>query len=504
MKDLVDHETWQLVQDRFSALIGLPVVTVDMRGQVVFKSGAFPFFCELVMKKGGQFCTLCRQDWADKAAGVYQDSCHAGLYAMSAPIIIDERKVGAIIVESVKADQRMQEAAVKASSLIGLGSDELVDEIPQIPQQGAAELATMRHLLELFAATLPRIASERLKDKRELQQLNVLFDFLNELSATFDVNKILNTTLNFSMKTFGLQDCSIRYGADETRFSYLENRNEACKALENALWAHISNSKTPLFLEDVRNDFLMGQLPGVSSVANSVFALPILWNGVAKGMLVLYGKLDEDLRQYEDVVRALTQRVEAALAAARKYKDAQETAITDKLTNLYNKHYFVETFKNEVARAAKFKRPTSLIIFDIDNFKSYNDTYGHPEGDKLLAQMGKVLREAAGTIDTCCRYGGEEFVVILPETKPEHALAVGEKIRAAVDGANFPNRKTTISVGSVTCMNSSASPDFMLKEADRALYKSKHLGKNRVTGFIIVDKNLGTIDASEASGQKIV
>lgn len=219
---------------------------------------------------------------------------------------------------------------------------------------------------------------------------------------------------------------------------------------------------------------------------------------------MLYGKVGEDLRMYEDVVRALTQRVETALAAARKYKDAQETAITDKLTNLYNKHYFIETFKNEVARAAKFKRPTSLIIFDIDNFKSYNDSYGHPEGDKLLAQMGKVLREAAGTIDTCCRYGGEEFVVILPETKPEHATAVAEKIRAAVDAANFPNRKTTISVGAVTCMNSSASPDFMLKEADRALYKSKHLGKNRVTGFIIVDKNLGTIDASEASGQKIV
>jgi diguanylate cyclase (GGDEF)-like protein len=435
---------------------------------------------------------------------VYQDSCHAGLYAISAPIIIEDRKVGALIVESIKADQRLQEAAAKAAVLVGLGQEELVDEVPNVPQQGAAQLQTIRQTVELFAATLPRIASEKMKDKRELQQLNLLFDFLNQLSVTFEMPKILNTTINFSMKTFGLQDASIRYGHEEFRFAYLENRNEACKPLEDALWAHVSNSKTPLFLEDVRSDFLMGQLPGVGAIANSVLVVPILWNGVAKGMLALYSKVGNELRQYEDVVLALTQRVEAALAAARKYKDAQETAVTDKLTGLYNKHYFNETFKNEVARAAKFKRPTSLLIFDVDHFKSYNDSYGHPEGDKLLAQLGSVLKETVGAIDTCCRYGGEEFVVVLPETKPEHALALAERIRAAVDAREWPNRKTTISVGSITCMNSSASPEFMLKEADRALYKSKHLGRNRVTGFIIVDKNLGTIDAGEVSGQKIV
>jgi len=503
MRELVDAETWQSVQDRLSALLGLPVVTVDMQGQVVFKSGQFPFFCELVMKRGAHFCTLCRQDWADKASGVYQDSCHAGLYSVSAPIIINDRKVGAIIVESIRSEQRMNDAAAKAAVLIGVGQEELVDEIPRIPIQGAAQLQSIRHLLELFAATLPKLASEKLKDKRELQQLGVLFDFLNEMSVTFDLSKILNTTLNFCMKTFLLQDCSIRYGENEVRFAFLENRNDACRPLEDALWAHVSNSRMPLFLEDVRTDFLLGQLPGVSAVANSVFALPIIWNGVVKGMLVMYGKLGENLQQYEDVIFALTQRVEAALAAAKKYKDAQETAVTDKLTGLYNKHYFQETFKNEVARAAKFKRPTALLIFDVDHFKSYNDTFGHPEGDKLLAQMGTTLKDTVGAIDTCCRYGGEEFVVVLPEAKPEHAMAVAERIRAAVEAKEWPNRKTTISVGVITCMNSSASPDFMLKEADRALYKSKHLGRNRVTGFIIVDKNLGTIDASEASGQKV-
>ncbi|MBI4151236.1 diguanylate cyclase [Candidatus Woesearchaeota archaeon] len=496
MKELVDATTWQMVQDRLAQSIGLPVVTVDLHGQIQFKSGQFPFFCMLVEKKGGQFCTLCRQDWASKAAGVYQDACHAGLYAITVPIVIDDKKVGALIVESIRADQRLDETAARAARLIGLEPDELVDEIPNIVQRQVHHLATIHAMLETFAVTLPRIASERSKDRKELQQLTVLFDFLNQVNSTFDVPKILNTTLNFCMKTFPIEDCSIRHSNELARFSYLENRNVAAKPIEDALWAHISNSRTPLFLEDLRNDFMLGQLQQSHELANSVLAVPILWDGTTKGMIALYAKPGTNLREYESLALALGKRVEVALAAAARYRHAQETAITDKLTNLYNKHYFLEMFKNEVTRAAKFKRPTSLIIFDIDHFKTYNDTYGHPEGDRLLAEMGAVLKHAVGSIDTCCRYGGEEFVVVLPETKPEHAMAVAERIRQAVDGHEFPNRKTTISVGCVTCTNSSVTPEFLLKEADRALYKSKHAGRNRTTGFIIVDKNLGTIEAN--------
>ena len=496
MKELVDAATWQLVQDRLANTVGLPVVTVDLHGQIQFSSGQFPFFCTLVMKKGNQFCTLCRQDWASKAAGVYQDTCHAGLYAITVPIVIDDKKVGALMVESIRADQRLEETAVRAARLIGLEPDELVDEIPNIQLQQAHQLNTIRAMLETFAVTLPRIASERSKDRKELQQLNVLFDFLNQVNSTFDVPKILNTTLNFCMKTFPIEDCSIRHGNELARFSYLENRNVAAKPIEDALWAHVSNSRTPLFLEDIRNDFMLGQLQQSHELANSVLAVPILWDGTTKGMVALYAKPGTNMREYESLALALGKRVEVALAAAARYRHAQESAITDKLTNLYNKHYFLEMFKNEVTRAAKFKRPTSLIIFDIDHFKTYNDTYGHPEGDRLLSEMGAVLKRAVGSIDTCCRYGGEEFVVVLPETKPEHALAVAERLRQAVDGHEFPNRKTTISVGCVTCTNSSVSPEFMIKEADRALYKSKHAGRNRTTGFIIVDKNLGTIEAN--------
>lgn len=503
MQELVDQETWQQVQDRLSATIGLPVVTVDTTGSIIFKSGEFPWFCTLVMKKGAHFCTLCRQDWADKAAGIYQDSCHAGLYSITAPIIIDDTKVGAIMVESIKADQNLEEAAGKAAILIGLEPDELIDELPNVPSQTAAQLGTIKALLQTFANTLPQIASARSKDKKELTHLNLLFDFLNKLGATFEVPRILNTTLDFCMKSFQLEDCSIRHADETARFAYLKDRDKACTAVEDALWAHVTNSKTSLFLEDVRKDFLIGQLPLVHELENSVLAVPMVWEGTAKGMIVMYGKPGKELLQYEELAFALAKRVEAGLSAASKYKEAQHTAVTDKLTGLYNKHYFNETFKKEVARAAKFKRPTGLLIFDIDNFKSYNDTYGHPEGDKLLAEMGLLLKSTVGAIDTTCRYGGEEFVVVLPETKPEHTLAVAERIRAAVDGKDFPNRKTTISVGCVTCMNSSVSPEFMLKEADRAMYKSKHLGKNRVSGFIIVDKNLGTIDAMEVSSQKV-
>ena len=116
-------------------------------------------------------------------------------------------------------------------------------------------------------------------------------------------------------------------------------------------------------------------------------------------------------------------------------------AITDGLTQLYINRYFRQKLQDEIRRSKRFGRPVSLILLDIDHFKQFNDTYGHQQGDLVLVLVAKILRETVRETDIPCRYGGEEFVVVLPETGAEEALGLAERLRTAIADHEFPGRK---------------------------------------------------------------
>jgi diguanylate cyclase (GGDEF)-like protein len=134
-------------------------------------------------------------------------------------------------------------------------------------------------------------------------------------------------------------------------------------------------------------------------------------------------------------------------------------------------------------------------MIDVDNFKKYNDTHGHPAGDILLKQLATILQKHCAITETPCRYGGEEFVIIIPQREQQDAQLFVEELRKKVQ-EQLP---TTISIGIITCANSSLSYGSMLSNADQALYKAKNTGKNRVVSYLVLDKNLGIIDIQEAS-----
>jgi len=161
-----------------------------------------------------------------------------------------------------------------------------------------------------------------------------------------------------------------------------------------------------------------------------------------------------------------------------------ENSITDGLTKLNNVRYFKEKFGVEVAKAQRIAHPLSLIFFDVDHFKNYNDKNGHPAGDALLAKMGKLLKEQFRSTDVIARYGGEEFVVIMPHTALVDALAKAEHFRLQVEHEPFdheekqPKGKLTISIGVSEFPSHASTPEQLLKAADDALYEAK---KNRNT-----------------------
>jgi two-component system, cell cycle response regulator len=163
-------------------------------------------------------------------------------------------------------------------------------------------------------------------------------------------------------------------------------------------------------------------------------------------------------------------------------------ATTDRMTGLFSHHYFEKSLDEELERARRYKSTFSLVMFDIDHFKKFNDAYGHLQGDRIIREIAKLLCKSIRQVDFPARYGGEEFAVILPAVDVKGALVVAERLRKRVETFGFPSSDggadlhVTISVG-VTEFNADTAyaPAEVIREADRALYRSKEEGRNRVT-----------------------
>jgi len=171
-------------------------------------------------------------------------------------------------------------------------------------------------------------------------------------------------------------------------------------------------------------------------------------------------------------------------ALREKNTQLEELSITDSLTGLYNRHHLMETLAGEVARCRRHNRAFTLLIMDIDHFKSYNDTYGHLAGDEVLRRTGVLLKESIRSCDYAARYGGEEFILILPETEAEGGVETAERIRNQIAekdmGADGDPLKVTISAGVASFPRDGDDPHSLIKRADAALYEAKRRGRNRV------------------------
>ncbi len=158
-----------------------------------------------------------------------------------------------------------------------------------------------------------------------------------------------------------------------------------------------------------------------------------------------------------------------------------QLATTDGLTGLHNHRLFHERLESETARATRYNVPLSLVMLDVDYFKAFNDTYGHPAGDEILKEIAARIGALARASDVVARYGGEEFAILLPDTDREGAYAFAERCRAAIEAGPWPVAKTTASLGVATLISPATSHTSLLSAADKALYRSKREGRNRVT-----------------------
>ena len=216
--------------------------------------------------------------------------------------------------------------------------------------------------------------------------------------------------------------------------------------------------------------------------------LPLLWKNLGVGALVLgsrrEGFLPLDLL---DMLRVVADHAAIAIANAQMYERMERMATTDGLTNLVNHRHFQGLFDSYLARAERYGRKLSLILLDIDHFKTINDTYGHPVGDRVLKRMAGVLSVAARKTDVVARYGGEEFAILLEETDREGARLHAERLRETVEKEEFHcdngRFRCTLSLGVAAFPDDAAHKAAVIECADQALYEAKRGGRNRVVTF---------------------
>ena len=221
---------------------------------------------------------------------------------------------------------------------------------------------------------------------------------------------------------------------------------------------------------------------------DSFISYPITIGNRKIGVLNFTDKVGGEIYDEFDLELLDTLAPQIAVAIDRvslKHKAGQfqQLSVTDSLTGLLNRLYLDERLPEEVIRSHRHGFPMSFLMIDVDDFKSYNDAFGHPEGDRALKLVAQNLKEALRGEDVAVRYGGEEFSILLPQTAIEEAIVIAERIRHKIENTKFPNRQVTVSIGVASASLKINSAEDLMDAADKALYEAKHQGRNQVRSY---------------------
>ncbi len=222
----------------------------------------------------------------------------------------------------------------------------------------------------------------------------------------------------------------------------------------------------------------------------SALCIPMMAQGEATGMLLLYKNRasGHDAGMSKEVLRLApmaSEQIALTLANLQLREKLRDQAIRDPLTGMFNRRYFEETAERELRRAESEGVSAGVIMIDIDHFKRFNDQHGHDAGDTVLKKVALVIESRTRIEDIACRYGGEEFVVLLPKIQPETGLARAEELREAVRDMDVRHNGVTLASLSISCgvalfPNQGRDLRILLEASDRALYEAKHKGRDRV------------------------
>lgn len=352
------------------------------------------------------------------------------------------------------------------------------------------------HILALIGDRLStalhnaRLYSEATNHAKELA---VSFTIAQSLISTLELDDVLNKILEVIRQTFGYANCAILLIDKKKNELYI-------KAAHGYPYYIVKNARLKIGKKEGITGYVAatGKIfyaPDVSKIpfyvmakrmVKSEAALPLKIRGEVIGVLDIESeKLDafseKDLRMF----LIFASQAAIAIENARLYNETKAMSLTDSLTKIANRRHFDLMLENEIRKARGYSRPVSLAMIDLDNFKEFNDKYGHQAGDRMLISIAHKLKETIRDTDFVARYGGEEFVIIFPETNNSAAVKVSERVRSNVARnqisiKGFGKKGITISIGVATYPSNAKDSNELIKNADKVLYRAKQLDKNRV------------------------
>ena len=257
------------------------------------------------------------------------------------------------------------------------------------------------------------------------------------------------------------------------------------KDLGSRVAGPILQNGQPVVVTDIANVALAPAPPERNYRSTSFISYPLTLGGQPLAVLNFTNKQTgepfdlDDLEVLDSIASQIAVAVDR-MSLREKIGEFAQLSITDPLTGLLNRRYIEERLLEEINRAGRGSGPLSFLMMDVDEFKSYNDRFGHPAGDEALRMVGTILRETVRGADVAARYGGEEFSILLPETSSSEAMVIAERIRVRVEETAFPNRKVTVSIGIATFSDAFSNSNDLISAADKALYRAKGQGRNNV------------------------
>jgi len=336
---------------------------------------------------------------------------------------------------------------------------------------------------------LLKINSENLKLKKLISINSYITNSLNKKEILKRILQEVEDLLSCKSSSLLLIDKKI----NKLKFEVLseDSENDVLKNVELSIGEGVAGTVwekgIPMVINNPQDSPVFSILADKSAntMTKSIIAVPLVVDGEIIGVIEAINKKDG---KFIDFDLSLLQYISTQSAIAIKNADLFNMAIKDGMTDLFINKYFKERLVLEIARARRYKTDLSLVMFDIDYFKRFNDNYGHQIGDIVLKKVASVIKENCRNMDIPCRYGGEEFSVILPETGRKNALVYVERVRSTIEKMVVEyadlSLKVTISAGYVTfpAVSFDNSVDF-IDMADNALYCSKKNGRNRISFY---------------------
>ncbi|MBD3233905.1 MAG: diguanylate cyclase [candidate division Zixibacteria bacterium] len=352
-----------------------------------------------------------------------------------------------------------------------------------------------RTLRKKFTAQFNEIVNLKREIRRKVYDINSLFKESSNLYTILNEEKLFNSFLLMIVGQLGLHRAAILHkeqDGDEYKLKHHRGLSRDSIGLirirnDSTLITYLNSLEGPMMLDKVCE--MIGENPDLTTLRTPGFRIiyRLTFRGTTFGYLLTGDKvngnqyLSSDLKLMTILVNMLT----SALENTTNYNIIEELSFTDSLTGLYNYRYFYKRLNEEIFRAKRYFRSLALVIFDIDNFKLFNDTYGHQAGDAVLRQLGAFVQKLVRSIDVVCRYGGEEFCVIMQETGANDAIVFVERLREKVESFKFSfdfaeeAPGITVSIGVAIYPLDAQNADKLIYSADMALLQAKSDGKNR-------------------------